>query len=313
MDVARSIALAADEPRLDALRQRFQTDELALGAVVQAVASADSEQVEFVVSAARLRVYGQLDQGFWYRWMMDMAREPELLDAVVGWTTEDKVFGIQVGQFKVPLSEEFLIAAESIDLVNRSRAVSALAPNRDAGVQLAGQVADLRWSVGAFNGNRSFIANDGGGLLAARLGVAPRLGETHLAMNASAAWSQDENADVGGVPFEGDRRLVGADLRLVQGRLLVAAEVVGGQLRPVAADATNPVGWYGTGGYMLSNKVQVLARIDSYAAAQQSFSHHAVAGMNWWPTEAIELQVNAIVPVDDLGAVGGLTNFQVAF
>ena len=62
---------------------------------------------------------------------------------------------IDVGQFKSPFSYEFLTPSQSIDFVNRSQVVTALAPGRQLGAQIGFEWSEGRYGarVGVFNGN----------------------------------------------------------------------------------------------------------------------------------------------------------------
>ena len=63
-------------------------------------------------------------------------------------------FRFRFGKFKVPFGLERLQPANSIALAERA-APTEIAPNRDLGIQLSGDVADavLSYAVGLFNGN----------------------------------------------------------------------------------------------------------------------------------------------------------------
>ena len=58
--------------------------------------------------------------------------------------------------FKAPFSKEFLIGADAIDFVNRSRVVAVLAPGRQIGLQARGRLnpgIPVDYNLGIFNGN----------------------------------------------------------------------------------------------------------------------------------------------------------------
>jgi hypothetical protein len=82
---------------------------------------------------------GSLDGDFDYFLQTNFAASPSILDARVGWTASEQ-FGVWAGRFKTPVSAELLTFAGSLDFVNRSRMVEALAPGRQMGVQFRGRM-----------------------------------------------------------------------------------------------------------------------------------------------------------------------------
>ena len=69
-----------------------------------------------------------------YSFQVDAFRKPNLMDAAVTWKFSEKL-RVTGGQFKIPFSAENLIADNLNYPVARARAVTALAPGRDVGVQ----------------------------------------------------------------------------------------------------------------------------------------------------------------------------------
>ncbi len=130
--------------------------------------------------------------------------------------------------------------------------------------------------------------------------------------------SEDDNANLGSLDpsFEGMRFLIGGDARWTRDHLLVSGEVIYASLDPEFGPTTHPFGFHATAGYMLNPKTQVLARLDSFDPdGLQDDSHLIVLGLNHWPTQATEVQVNYVIPTEDGGIDHNqiLINAQVSF
>lgn len=329
-------AAQQEEPLFAQLQRTFKQPYLSFGLLVQVVGDFRADPPAagngFSLGTARLKVSGELDGGFGYLLQTDVSGSPAVLDARLSWRATPAL-AIAVGRFKVPFSGEFLTGAAAIDFVERSQAVSALAPNRQIGAQVSAGVAD-RWrlTAGAFNGNRG-VANDNNHLLyAARLGWSDpnRLtgpAPSGLAGGVNVAVSEDDGLTIPGtavIGFTGTRLLLGGDARWASDGLLVSGEVVYARFTEAAVVGpdivTEPFGLHVTAGYMVAPRAQALLRLDRFDPDVGAESMLLVAGLNLWPTAVTELQVNASVNVDrqvpgesSVGDLRLLANFQVAF
>ncbi len=328
----RSLAAQGGEPVFEELVRTFQRDFLTVGILLQVVGDFQTERTfagenGFTIANARVRVRGELDQGFGYFLQANLATAPAILDAAARYRFAPAI-GLQAGLFKAPVSREFLTGAGGIDFVNRSQVVSALAPNRQIGVQLAGRPGGgaVEYAVGAFNGNRfSAGGNDNGQLLyAGRVGFWPSVAsrarpDDRLEVAVNIAHSRDDGAPVGAgfVPaFAGERTVYGGDVRWRRGRWLVAGEVLAARLDARTGPVFRPTGWHATGGYMLTRKSQVLARWDAFRPDGIGPDQDLlVLGYNLWPTRPTELQVNYVIPIKGPGPDRHqlLVNLQVGF
>ena len=317
---ATSALHAQDEPLLERLQRQFQSEHFRLGMLTQVVGTlqfdADDAVNGFSIGAARLSARGRLDGGFNYLLQTEFVSSPVLLDARLGYAFSE-TFSISAGVYKAPFSAEQLIPAANIDMINRSIVVSALAPGRQIGVSLDGYNPErtVMYSIGAFNGNgRSLGGNDNNSLLyAGRLAVYPSLSEGSLELGLNLAYSEDPGPAGGRTRF-----LFGGDARFQQERLLLAGEVIYGDIDAavVAGGERNPVGYQATAGYMLEPGVhQVLLRLDGFDPdlAAGDDVNFLIFGYNYWPTGAFELQVNFLAPLFEGGRSAVLVNFQVSF
>ena len=305
-----------DEPVLAQVREVFSQPGLTLGFLLQAVVDVGLEEdpASAQVAAARIRVAGVLDGGFSYRLQTNHAASPSLLDAQVGWTHGPR-FSVHAGRFKTPFSREFLTYAGAIDFVNRARAVSALAPNRQMGVQASGLLTErVAYAVGGFTGGSNTTPNEALVGVARVSGDGFAVGDGVLAVAAHLAVGRDGAIGTGvlGPGFVGDGVLWGGDARYEAGRLLLAGEYVHADWDPLGPAEPDAEGFYLTAGWMVAEARQALIRWDRYRAPVGEANDVILLGANVWPTEASEIQVNWGIPVDDgAGPHKLLVNFQI--
>ena len=119
------------------------------------------------IRRARLILSGTPVSKFSYRFQVDFAKRPYLMDASIAWRGS-REFAFTAGQMKIPFSAESLISDNLNAPVARSRAVLSLAPGRDTGVQgrdvgvmASGELHGLKrlpveYSAGIFRG-QTFI------------------------------------------------------------------------------------------------------------------------------------------------------------
>lgn len=306
------------EPILDQVRQLFSSEGMTLGFLLQTVADPgiDDDPARVTVPNARLRLYGQLDGGFGYKLQTNHAGGSTLLDAQVTWSPGSELT-IAAGRFKTPFSREFLIYGGSIDLVNRSRVVARLAPNRQMGVQAGGRLNEIvSWTVGGFTGATNATSDESLIGVVRLEGSGIEVGEGTLSVGANLAGGREDaiGARQLGPAFSGDGLLYGADARFVSGPLMLAGEYIRGDWAPdVGVTDVEADGFYFTAGYMVQEMRQILLRWDRFEAPGALEADDVlVFGFNAWPTSATEIQLNWQVPLKDSSELHKvLINFQV--
>lgn len=77
-----------------------------------------------------------------------------LKDATVGYQFSKK-FSLLVGHFKPEVSPEFLTSASKTDLIDRSMAADRLAPDREWGAAISGEIGKVWYGIGGFVGDGS--------------------------------------------------------------------------------------------------------------------------------------------------------------
>ncbi len=325
--VPSALGQEPEEPALRQLERALKRGWLDVGLLLQVVVDAQdtrtfSGQNGVSIANARVSLSGDLDRGFGYFFQGSFADDAKLLDGRVSYEPT-RGPGWDLGLFKAPFSAEFLTSAASIDFVNRSQVVTALAPGRSAGLQARGAFADRRvgWAAGLFNGNRGAAGNDNDRFLrAGRVTFEPRAARRsdgdRLLVGINAAASEDADYSAGGffTAFAGRRSLVGIDARWTRSKWLLATEVIRARLTPLVGPRTEPDGLHLTAGYATSPRTQVLLRWDTFSADDGSAdSDWVVLGLNFWPTGASELQVNFVHPVEGIHEDQILVNAQIAF
>jgi hypothetical protein len=251
-------AQQGNEPIYEQLVDMFKRDYLSLGVLLQTVGDFQIDRTfsgsnGFNIANFRLSLSGELDQQFGYFLQTNFTGSPSILDASMYYRFSQQL-AVDVGQFKAPFSYEFLTSAASIDFVNRSQVVTALAPGRQIGIQLRAinSARTVGFSIGAFNGNGTRPnGNDSDNLLYAARLYGSRTVEAgdesymKIDLGINAAFSDDELSSFGNgfvTAFTGDRAVLGADARITLGSYLLSTEVVYASLNPNVGQNRDPWG-----------------------------------------------------------------------
>ncbi|MDZ7692479.1 MAG: porin [Balneolaceae bacterium] len=318
-----------DGSDFDVFQKQLKNDYFSVGALLQTRLDYQPERAVgnngFSIGNARLQVYGQFDGGFGYQLQTNFTRQSAILDANAYYHFSDQ-FQIKAGLFKSPFSYEFLTGAPNLDFIGRSGVVNQLAPNRQVGVQVSGTSEDgiLRYQLGAFNGN-GFDPNqntDENLLYVGRLEAGFETGEQAsddriiFGLNASREIKEQPNS-TGNIQsiFQGNQTLLGSDVRIIQGDLMLSGELIYSWLDSAVTDESyNPYGYHATIGYDVTSKTQLLARLDHFEGDNLvSNSESIVAGANIYPTSFSKIQVNYRIPTQEsLDYSQVLVNFQIA-
>lgn len=291
--------------------------------------SVSSRNTGFDLLQARLSASGSAGPGVEYlvRTGFDPAeRDVSLLDARIGIPVRPEL-RISAGQFKAPFSREALIGPAGLQFAERAQGPAAVAPLRQVGAQLSGEVLDRRlvYRVGVFNGEGRTADNpDGTMLYAGRLELS-RLGgdvqfydELNVTLGGSAAFSDERGQDVSDAGpfrtpltnpefFRGQRLLLGGDLEVGYRRIFLAGEYVRAEYDPEplisgasGAPTQTAEGLVVEGGYRLwGGLVDLVGRLDTFdppAAGRRDF---LVLGANVYPGLDARLGVQYAARLDD--------------
>lgn len=309
-------------------KEHFNKEYFSIGGLLQTVGDYQFErtggQNGLSVGNARLQVYGEFDQKFGYQLQANFLNSTSLLDANMYYNLTSN-FLVKAGLFKAPFSYEYLTGAAAIDFVNRSPVVNQLAPKRQLGLQLQGMMADgrFKYSAGMFNGN-GFGPNendDNQFLYVARLetnsGLGSDLGDGFV-MGLNASYEQSETATSGAgllSQVDGEQLLLGADTRISYKEMMLAGEFIYSTINADFGAEYNPFGYYVTGGYFVTPKTQLLARWDYFEGDFIGTSSESIiGGINIFPSEFSEVQLNYIYPLEDGAEFSRiLLNLQINF
>lgn len=155
-----------------------------------------------------------------------------------------KALHITGGNMKLPVSPEWLTSAAKTDFIERNLVVSALAPGRDWGVKLSGDIQKVTYQLGVFAGDGRTHQSRSDTTAAGRLEVTAFKG-LEIGVSASQAQVHADAPEVAdpiarGVPFhapsgfrlyerhfvDGTRRRLGADARLRRGPIGLKVEAL---------------------------------------------------------------------------------------
>lgn len=208
-------------------------------------ANSRSELAELAEGADLRRLRMGIDAR-WDRLTVEFTADPhddlEHLKTLTGDVKISKALHVTGGYTKLPVSPEWMTSAAKIDFIERGLAVDALAPGRDWGVKLSGDIHKLTYELGVFKGDghadqsRADTTAAGriefGVLKGLELGVSASQGQVNADPEAA------ENPLPRGVSFhapsgfryyerhfvDGTRRRLGTDARLRRGPVGLRAE-----------------------------------------------------------------------------------------
>ena len=309
---ASSQAQNSEEPLFEEFKNIFSKPYLRIGFVLQTTGNFQIEREAgisgFELNNLRFKLSGKFDKGIGYAIQTSFTRSPSILDARIYYEL-DKSFIVDAGLYKAPFSREFLISTPYTDFISRAQLV-ALVPNRQIGVTARGLIpgTQLTYSAGIFNGNRySSSGNDNNDMmLVGRLSFNPAISQNKsnkLEIAVNAAQSNDRNVNISPInnAFEGKRFLLGGDMRLEYGKLMLSGEVVYAKLDPAVGEEIEPFSYQATIGYMTTDKMQVLLRLDSFKMNELvDASEQVILGINIWPTQISQFRVNYVIPIKSM-------------
>lgn len=257
----------------------------------------------FSLYNARFVVKGKIDGGFFYKFQMNFAKEPNLLDALVGYEYS-KALKISMGAMKPLQSQDFIPSPAATDFIDRTKIGGLLTRSRELGVALQGDVGDLFYFVGFFNGNKLSKAKKGTYYGVGRLqyNLKGDWGKLQFAVQSSYGNSKGVRNGSSGPMLRGKRLIYGADVRLQTSKILFAAEYMAGNLETenFLHKKENINGYYITAGYQIVEKSMVLARWQNWNEQTMGFDNNMLTvGFNQNFTKIMSGQLNFDMYVPD--------------
>jgi hypothetical protein len=297
------------EPLTEQLLALTKSDPFQITALITAAGHFSFEDDDFRggrtfrVDNARLGVGGILDGGFDYRFQFEFAREPNLLDAYVGYSFSDRA-NLRVGAQKPQISAELLPSPAETDFMDRARLVGAQLRAREVGVSLFGQMEGFRYDLGLYNGTGLAANVDNRFLFTGRIAHDfAAAGGAPLTAGLNAAWGHCRAAQCGlsGFTGNGSRRTLGGDVRYEADRWIFAGEVLSTTMEVVAPtfDEERILGYHLTGGYKLSDRTVLLARWDRLEFRELDQGNSLIVlGLDHGLTRLMTFQMNLLTLVD---------------
>jgi hypothetical protein len=245
------------------------------------------------IRRARLILSGDPLSKLSYTFQIDFVKEPYLMDAALTWKFSPSL-RVTGGQFKIPFSAESLISDNLNMPIARARAVNALAPGRDTGVQgrdvglqLAGTTRRLQrplleYSAGVFRGQTLVAAPNAHYPAAAGRVLVHAFRSLTVGGDSYASFS---------APAGKEKRRYGAEAAYDHGPVHVRAEQIW------ARDGTLVRrGGYLLGGWRLTPHWEPLARADwlttdIHKANTTSIAY--LAGVNFYWGKHVKIGTNA--------------------
>jgi phosphate-selective porin len=296
-----SIHAQSADSLFTSFKNTFQKKYFNIGLQLQTTGDYQAERVTsgkngFNLLNARLKIYGEFDEGFGYYLQTNFVSTKAVLDAFVYHKFSD-LLRVDVGQYRVPYSYEYLTSAAALDFVNRSQVASTLSPKRQIGVTLRSNfTSELNLAAGIYNGNGTNTTNDNNFFMyVARLAYAPKLTDGKLTVGASAAYSKDES--------EGgrlNRLMFGGDIRFENQYIILSSEFSQQELENPKDITDKDNGYHVTAGYKINKYLQVLGRYDVLNYVENDkMNKLVIAGLNFAPTDISRFQFNYVVNADD--------------
>lgn len=233
-----------------------------------------------------------------YRVQLDFATSPKVLDAYVEWKPS-KYISLQAGQFKTAYTLENPYSPSNLETADNSQVISRLVTDynnngRDIGLALNGSFFQkkgfnlIEYKIGLLNGNN--INTTDNNKTKDVYGV--------LIVNPLKSLSLDAALYKGQYGLETikyDRNRTSFGAKYDDGKLLVRAEYVAGEIGTAQVNLIDAQGFYISTAYYITDKLQPVLKYDFYQndkATSSSQITNYVVGLNYWITPKTRLLAN---------------------
>lgn len=253
----------------------------------------------FQVPNARVSLRGDLDGGFYYRVFYNMASEPNLLDAFIGYRHSD-AFRLTAGAHKPTQTTDFIPAPQNTDFLGRARITGLLVQSREIGISAQGDLGNFYYYGGLFNGTRLTGSNNNnkfygiGRLQYAFTNIIP--GFIRIAISGSHGDSPGIRSGSNGPLLRGERTIFGADIHAETDLWKFKAEYLTGDLETTQFlnNEETISGYYFSGAYKHSPKFWLVGRYQTWQFKLADEVHQQITlGAKFYTTDTISFRVNA--------------------
>lgn len=315
-----------DTPLKDELRSLIKNESFNVSGLVQAVGRLSMKDDTynggrtFQAGNARLSVAGILDGDFNYRIQFNLANEPNLLDAYVGYRYNNR-FQFRVGAQKPMTGADLFPSPGETDFIDRARLVGAMLKSRELGISFFGDRNGLSYNLGIYNGSGLSANPDNKFYFTGLLRYVTELsdeGELQVGINGAFGESQNTFLGASNLRLSGNRYLYGVFSRYEDSRLILAGEILGADVDVVnyITDNEQVFGSYLTVGMKPLDNLTLLARWDhlSFNQADQ-YSNQFILGIAHTLTEMVSLQyeVSGVIDQNRNEQLGISAQLQVMF
>ena len=252
----------------------------------------------FDVRRAYLDFKGNATKDLTYRLQLDFSTSPKILDAYIEWKPF-KFIGLQAGQFKTAYTLENPYSPTTLETSDNSQVISKLITDynncgRDIGLSLNGSFFQkkgyslIEYKVALLNGNNINVTDNN------------KTKDVYgiLLLNPMKSITFDASYYKGQYGIETakyDRNRTSFGARYDDGKLLVRAEYVAGEIGTTRENLKDALGYYISAGYFVTEKLQPVLKYDFYqndkTTGNTAITNY-VAGVNYWITPKTRLQAN---------------------
>jgi phosphate-selective porin len=250
----------------------------------------------FDVRRAYLDFKGNATKDLTYRLQVDFSTSPKIIDAYVEWKPF-KFIGLQAGQFKTAYTLENPYSPFALETSDNSQVIAKLIQDynncgRDIGLSLNGSFFQkngyniIEYKVALLNGNNiNTTDNNKTKDVYGILFINPLKSITFDASYYKGQYGIET------AKYDRNRSSLGA--RYDDGKLMVRAEYVAGEIGTTQSNLKNALGYYLTAGYFVTDKIQPVLKYDFYQNDKTSdltAITNYVIGLNYWLTPKTKLQ-----------------------
>jgi hypothetical protein len=250
----------------------------------------------FEVFNARLSFSGEFIESFYYRFFFNIVDVPVVLDAFAGYR-HSKRLQIKAGAMKPSQTLDFIPDPGSHDFIDRSQITSLLVQSREIGISAEGDINEIYYFVGIFNGTGLSKNNNNSFYKIGRFQYRFNNflnGMTELGVNFSHGKTPGVRAGKSGPVLRGERTIFGGDIRYESEHLVLAAEYLAGNLQVIDLDNREFIsGYYLSCGYNVSISTAAIIRWQNWGYKNQNFNEYQMTvGINHEHTDIVVFRIN---------------------
>jgi len=312
-------AVAAPE-----IKPAGKASRLSIGGFVHAQAEAggrvdprfSDDNDRIFLRRTRLNAGGVFAEGFDFKVELELSGtlasssglRAQATDAYAGWTKYPAA-NVRIGQLKAPFGLEQMASDLRILTPERTLGTDRITPARQIGVQVAGELAKKRfgYALGVFNGNGTNVSSndDEGFMTAGRVTANLLTGDVKWTAGANGYTSDDRNVSVApelgfaNSIFAGSRHAWGIDSQFTSGPVDVWVELMRAEYDPATGGSRELSAAYVMGAYSLTEKLQAVARYDTYDVETADMDTWTVGGNYYIKGHDLKLQLHLMHTGED--------------